>query len=39
MFFMVILVLGVVVGVWLFVVVIGVMGGFGYKYCGLIVEM
>jgi len=37
-FFTVISVLGVAAGVWLLVVVTGVMGGFGYKYRGLIVE-
>jgi len=37
-FFTVISVLGVAAGVWLLVVVSGVMGGFGYKYRGLIVE-
>ncbi|MGC4071858.1 MAG: hypothetical protein QM760_04960 [Nibricoccus sp.] len=37
-FFTVISVLGVAAGVWLLVVVTGVMGGFGYKYRGLIVD-
>jgi lipoprotein-releasing system permease protein len=37
-FFTVISVLGVAAGVWLLVVVTGVMGGFGHKYRGLIVE-
>ena len=37
-FFTVISVLGVAAGVWLLVVVIGVMGGFGYKYRGMIVD-
>lgn len=37
-FFTVISVLGVSAGVWLLVVVMGVMGGFGHKYRGLIVE-
>jgi lipoprotein-releasing system permease protein len=37
-FFTVISVLGVAAGVWLLIVVTGVMGGFGHKYRGLIVE-
>jgi lipoprotein-releasing system permease protein len=37
-FFTAISVLGVAAGVWLLVVVSGVMGGFGHKYRGLIVE-
>ena len=37
-FFTFVSVLGVVLGVWLLVIITGVMGGFGYKYSRMIIE-
>ena len=37
-FFTVVSILGVILGVWLFILVTGVMGGFGHKYSQMIIE-
>jgi len=37
-FFTVVSVFSVILGVWLFIIVTGVMGGFGYKYSRMIIE-